>query len=92
MASRPTLRAKLRAAQEGRCCYCRVKMLPPRNTAKGNTHPKAETLEHLKRLAEGGTNAYDNMALSCFSCNTGRGSMDWLSYTTIRRNELHEMA
>jgi hypothetical protein len=51
-----------------------------------------ETLEHLRRKVDGGTHRNDNIALACLECNTGRGSMDWLSYTTYRRGEFLEAA
>lgn len=81
---RPELRATLRQKQGGRCCYCRVKM---RISFSNSKHPYAETLEHLDRRADGGSNARDNIALACYDCNSGRGSIDWLTYTTIKRGE-----
>ena len=89
MASRPDLRVKLRAKQAGNCCYCGHPMTPPIVATK-KVKPKScsETLEHLRRKEDGGTNHYDNMALACFECNTGRGAVDWLTYTSYKRGEL----
>ncbi|WP_370881073.1 HNH endonuclease [Rhizobium mesoamericanum] len=53
--------------------------------------PNAETLEHLDRRSDGGSNRRANLALACFDCNAGRGSMDWLTYTTIKRDELFDL-
>lgn len=85
---RPQLRAILRMKQGNRCCYCGVVMVISQKTV--NRPPNAETLEHLRRLADGGTNSRDNIALACFRCNTERGGLDWLSYTTYRRGEFYD--
>jgi 5-methylcytosine-specific restriction endonuclease McrA len=89
MAKRISLRAKLRERQQGRCCYCLKPMTPSMMpTKKAKPLPTSETLEHLHRTAEGGTNRADNLALACHQCNTGRGGIDWLTYTSYRRGEL----
>jgi 5-methylcytosine-specific restriction endonuclease McrA len=79
----------LRAKQKGRCCYCGVRMTlsdkPPQHQPDN-----AETLEHLERRAVGGNNSRDNLALACKRCNSERGAMDWLTYTTWRRGEFYE--
>jgi hypothetical protein len=48
------------------------------------------TIEHLKRKTDGGTDVADNLALSCNLCNSERGSVDWLAYTSYRRGEIKE--
>jgi 5-methylcytosine-specific restriction endonuclease McrA len=82
-------RQKLRAKQNKRCCYCGVRMVvsgkPPQYQPD-----TAETLEHLERRADGGSNGRDNIALACKRCNNERGSMDWLTYKTWRRGEFYE--
>jgi 5-methylcytosine-specific restriction endonuclease McrA len=50
---------------------------------------KCETLEHLRRKSDGGTNAIDNMALACATCNQSRGGLDWLTYKTMKMGEAH---
>lgn len=73
----------LRSKQGSKCCYCGQEMtVPPRGVA--GHHPQQETLEHLRRKIDGGKNDLDNLALSCRECNVGRGSMDWLTYKTIK--------
>lgn len=46
-----------------KCMYC-------------GAHPPAVVLEvdHIKPVAEGGTNRMDNLVTSCFSCNRGKGA------------------
>ncbi|TIV98867.1 MAG: HNH endonuclease [Mesorhizobium sp.] len=84
---RPQLRAILREKQGGRCCYCLTKL---RVSFGNRMQPDSETIEHLNRREEGGGNERDNIALACHACNTGRGDVDWLTYTTIRRGEHYE--
>ena len=50
----------------------------------------SETIEHLDRRVDGGRNDRGNIALACYACNTGRGSVDWFTYATIRRGEIFE--
>lgn len=52
--------------------------------------PEAATIEHLKRRADGGRDHRDNVAMACKRCNDERGEVDWLTYTTFRRNEFPE--
>lgn len=86
-------RIKLRAKQNGKCCYCGCTMTPPQMPKKGRAPlSTAETIEHLRRIIEGGTDRHDNLALACFRCNTERGGMDWLTYTSYRRGELWDNA
>lgn len=73
----------LRRKQGNICCYCGVRLVPAGQSGHMSP-PNSETLEHLRRKADGGTNHPDNLALSCRECNIGRGSLDWLTYKTIR--------
>ncbi|WP_245482255.1 HNH endonuclease [Mesorhizobium sp. M4A.F.Ca.ET.020.02.1.1] len=52
--------------------------------------PDSETLEHLDRRTDRGSNDRGNIALACYRCNTGRGDVDWLTYKSIRRGEHYE--
>lgn len=86
------IRNILRKRQNNRCCYCQTFMFRYQGPQpKGGLPASAETLEHLRRKIDGGTNHPDNLALSCFACNSGRGSIDWLTYKSLRMGEL-EMA
>lgn len=89
--TQPGIRTILREKQGNRCCYCAVYMLPSgtklNSRRKRRQHPKAQTLEHLMRRAEGGTDHPDNKALACFECNSERGETDWLTYKSIKMGE-----
>lgn len=64
--------------QGGLCCYCEVHV--PEDKA---------TLEHLKRKIDGGTNDWDNLAMSCQPCNSYRGAVDWFTYKSYKMGELN---
>lgn len=86
---RVEVRKKLREAQGGLCCYCeRPMQVWGKPTQKGGMPKDAETMEHLRRCSEGGTNANDNLALACHECNAGRGDLDWLTYKSIKTGGL----
>lgn len=85
------LRMKLREAQDGRCCYCLVALTPPRKPEQKQL-ATSETIEHLRRKQDGGSNRRDNIALACYRCNVERGGVDWFTYTTYRRGELWDAA
>lgn len=72
--------------QRGLCCYCE-RLMKHRNTCDP-THPLRATNEHLKRTADGGTNDAGNRRLACLECNSGRGSVDWLTYKSYKMGEL----
>lgn len=94
---RAYLRGELFTRQGGRCCYCEKPIyikdhaserLFPLRTKKGAAHPDhLATLEHLRRIADGGRHSLDNFALACRPCNCARGSIDWLSYKTMKLQE-----
>ncbi len=86
---RGILKTKLRRAQGGACCYCGRPMTRwEKHPDEGPIPEDAETIEHLRRKAEGGTNRPDNIALACFACNRDRGEIDWLTWKTIRNGEI----
>ena len=55
--------------QKGLCYYCGEPMEYVRRTngQPGRTYP---TIEHLKRLADGGKSTEDNMVLAHYRCNS----------------------
>jgi hypothetical protein len=70
---------KLFRRQEGRCCWCGMKMLPPGSyNGKGKPPPLLCTYDHLDcRLSEDrGKHAgeYRNCA-ACWTCNNNRAQM-----------------
>lgn len=73
--------------QKGRCCYCGIQMRKPKKNA--SQCPNLATIEHIRRRADGGTNELRNKALACYRCNTERGEIDWLTYTSYRRGEIY---
>jgi 5-methylcytosine-specific restriction endonuclease McrA len=87
MAKFMRMRRRLREAQRNLCCYCARHLAPPHKG--GKPQPASETIEHLRRKADGGTNHPDNLALACSECNSGRGAMDWLTYKTVRAGEIY---
>lgn len=84
-------RNKLRGIQKGLCCYCDKPMVRRKAAGcpKGGWPHDTETLEHLRRKFEGGTDRCDNLALACAECNVGRGDMDWFTYKTYKQGELN---
>lgn len=82
----PSHRDRLRKAQNGKCCYCGIKM---RRTQGGKQFPDSETVEHLRRKADGGDNSLGNKALACYRCNVERGEIDWMTYKSFRMGEIY---
>lgn len=72
-----------------RCCYCGSHLLYPHAVlGSGRPHPRAATIEHLRRRADGGDGSLDNKAVACHECNTGRGSTDWMTYKSMKMAEI----
>lgn len=88
--TRKTIFNLLWGHQDGNCCYCEYPMERDNNNEnKGRQNPKLATFEHLHRKSEGGTNRISNLALSCHSCNMGRGQVDWMTYKSYMMGELY---
>ena len=49
------------------CCWCGVDVLVTQDKT-----PLRATIEHVTRLADGGTHAMTNLKVACMKCNTGR--------------------
>jgi len=89
----PRTRAKLKAflheRQGGKCCYCGILTeMYPQSWGVGNPAPaNFATLEHLKRVADGGTNDPDNVAIACWKCNNERDilGVSWVEFKTMRQ-------
>lgn len=85
----PKQRDLIAEKQNWTCCYCgRGLLKADALKANGKPHPRAATVEHLRRRCEGGTNHPDNKAVACLECNRGRGSVDWLTYKSIKMGEI----
>ncbi|NKM30112.1 HNH endonuclease [Rhizobium laguerreae] len=80
---------KLFDKQDGKCCYCDQHVILSYRW-RDQQRPDAATIEHLQRRAEGGSDHPDNIAMSCKKCNDGRQEIDWLTYRSLKRGELHE--
>ncbi|WP_375143272.1 HNH endonuclease [Pelagibacterium sp. H642] len=80
----------LRAAQHGRCAYCQ-RRLTTSTRPGGRPYWNTETIEHLQRRAEGGTDRLENLALVCYECNSLRGSMPWVLFATIRQRHVRSL-
>jgi hypothetical protein len=62
-------------SQSGSCYYCRTTMvLAPADPAEPLDDPRMATWDHLIPKGRGGTNARENLVLSCRSCNLRKGS------------------
>lgn len=74
--------------QQNKCCYCECQMLPANTRLGVGFHPRGATVEHLRRKSDGGSNSIQNKAVACYECNSGRGSIDWLTYKSLKMGEL----
>ena len=61
---------------------------PPQGMQRKDIPKNMATIEHLKRKEEGEKNNHGNLRLACFDCNTGRGSVDWMTYKSYKMGEL----
>ena len=72
-------RESLRERDGDECFYC-GSVMDFRKVGHGE-HPKGQaTIEHLVRVADGGSHTFDNTVLACFHCNIGRGQRDWTEW------------
>lgn len=76
--TRAALRARLFAAQGGRCCWCGLGM-----DLKGQGG-RGVTLEHLTPRAKGGADGEDNLAAACRRCNAARGDQEAEAFRAAR--------
>lgn len=63
-------RRELLKQQQGNACYfCGVQMTPVKVKCDGHPRHTSITIEHLKPLCAGGTNAIKNTVAACERCN-----------------------
>lgn len=55
---------------KGKCCYCDE--LTILMDGKEGSPRRMATVEHIVARCDGGTNAYENLAIACLECNQGR--------------------
>ncbi|MFL5015095.1 MAG: HNH endonuclease [Rhizobium sp.] len=80
---------KLFDKQDGKCCYCDQHVILSYRW-RDQQRPDAATIEHLRRRADGGTDHPSNIAMACKACNESRQELDWLTYRSLKRGEIHE--
>lgn len=68
------LRTRLAEAQNWRCCWC------GRHTSIFRNRRDSATIEHVLPKSQGGTDDWENLAMSCARCNSSRGSADMDSF------------
>jgi 5-methylcytosine-specific restriction enzyme A len=73
-------REKRIAVQNGKCYYCRRKMV------EGDQN-LAPTLDHKVPLARGGQNDYKNTVACCLTCNRFKGSLPPAKFDIMWRAE-----
>ena len=64
------IRTRLAEAQNWRCCWC------GRYTSIFRNRRNSATIEHVLPKSQGGTDDWENLAMSCARCNSNRGSKD----------------
>jgi 5-methylcytosine-specific restriction endonuclease McrA len=62
------IRTRLAEAQNWRCCWC------GRHTSIFRNRRDSATVEHVLPKKHGGTDDWENLAMSCARCNSSRGS------------------
>lgn len=67
---RRNLLPRLRHAFNKRCAYCGKHL-----------KPGEETIDHIRPLSLGGTDEWDNLALSCRKCNGSKSSKELAPWT-----------
>ena len=63
------MRCRLSEAQNWKCCFCGC------DTTDERKKKHSSTIEHVKPKSLGGSNEWDNLAMSCDRCNNKRGNM-----------------
>lgn len=98
----PKRRVLLYNQQNGRCFFCQKQMSSPYNLpADGRQTSDMPTLEHKIPRGEGGTNALENLVITCYQCNNIRSIIPfdiflefqlWLpQHAAVRREVAREL-
>jgi 5-methylcytosine-specific restriction endonuclease McrA len=75
------MRTRLAEAQNWRCCWC------GRHASIFRSRRDSATIEHVTPKSEGGTDAWENLAMSCARCNSSRGSEDAATFVAPSKNQ-----
>ncbi len=72
--------------QQGRCYYCDAALFPFGRWPKSTMFPEARCyqVEHAQPVSRGGTNAPDNLRLSCEECNRHKGMLTEAEFVAAR--------
>lgn len=65
-----------RVRQKGLCFYCQCAMAVSGSEAARARPETAETIEHRRPRARGGSNAAANLVLTCRACNSAKATMN----------------
>jgi len=75
------VRTRLAEAQNWRCCWC------GRHTSIKRSRRDSATIEHVLPKSQGGTDDWENLAMSCARCNSNRGSQDMETFVPPAKNK-----
>lgn len=75
------VRTRLAEAQNWRCCWC------GRHVSIFRGRRDSATIEHVLPKSQGGTDDWENLAMSCARCNSDRGSQDMETFVPSAKNK-----
>lgn len=75
------MRTRLAESQNWRCCWC------GRHTSIFRNRRDSATIEHVTPKSEGGTDDWENLAMSCARCNSTRGSQSSETFVPPTKNQ-----
>lgn len=81
---RAAKRARLWVAQDGKCHYCDVLTILPKQGAT-NSGGTIATLDHIITQSNGGTDSLANMVIACSTCNGDRGDMEYNVFYALKK-------
>jgi len=67
--------------QNGRCFYCKVRILLPANTTDSN--PYMATFDHIRPVSQMGITHEDNCVVACRMCNSMKSSMEFDKFKAL---------
>ncbi len=70
---RRRLRERHEQEQGWLCFYCQQPMV--RKESVFDRRPNVSTLEHIRPVADGGGNTYENTCAACYACNELKGGI-----------------
>lgn len=71
------------AEQDGRCIYCRLRMINPQHVGKSTKRSGlVATKEHIIPRSKGGR-GFSNAVLACNACNHRKGNLELVAFLVI---------